>query len=46
MRDRPIAGQNEVCGSVRRTKEADWIAAEGVYFPAIDLARGGDKTEL
>jgi hypothetical protein len=31
---RPIAGQHEVCGSARRTKDAEWIASEGVYFPS------------
>lgn len=29
---RPIQGQLEVCGVGRKAPEADWIAAEGVYF--------------
>jgi len=30
---RPIAGQQEVCGSRARDNNNFWIAAEGVYFP-------------
>ena len=29
---RPIQGQLEVCGVGRRAPEAEWSAAEGVYF--------------
>ncbi len=33
----PIGGQHEVCGLARKVREADWMAAEGVYYPRTDL---------
>ena len=32
----PIGGQQEVCGIPRKTREAEWVAAEGVYYPRSD----------
>jgi hypothetical protein len=34
----PIGGQQEICGIARKIREADWLAAEGVYYPRSDLA--------
>jgi hypothetical protein len=31
---------------VRRNKDAEWIAAEGVYMPPIDVGGKSDKSEL
>ena len=36
---RPIAGQYEVAGSARRTRDVEWLAAEGIYFPERAAAR-------
>lgn len=32
---RPIAGQFEVCGSKSRDQNNFWLAAEGIYLPAV-----------
>lgn len=34
----PIGGQQEICGLPRKVREADWVAAEGVYYPRTDVA--------
>ncbi len=33
----PIGGQQEICGLPRKVREADWMAAEGVYYPRTDV---------
>jgi hypothetical protein len=43
-RCRPIAGQHEVCGVARRSKDAEWMAAEGIYYP--DATAHGARSEL
>lgn len=43
---RPIQGQLEICGVGRKAPEADWIAAEGIYFYSDDDAEEADAGEL
>lgn len=32
----PISGQLEVAGVTRKTRDSDWAAAEGVFYPRND----------
>ncbi len=45
---RPISGQYEVCGSTRRSKDTEWMVAEGVFYPppAGGKAQQADRSEL
>ena len=43
---RPIEGQHEVAGVPRKSGEADFRAAEGIYFPPATDESGGKRDEL
>ncbi len=47
----PIGGQQEVAGATHKSKDTEWSAAEGIYYPRSDKAAAGaqpegDKDEL